>query len=149
MTTEIRNALFDRNNTVPINQQEFDALLGYFLKRGFERLSATEISGLLIQQAYQDNIKVFTLIDTLKGTSDVELNRLISGIINSSKSKTSKLSVIPTQKQVSYDLRNVESFQEIGTRFIETEIEVFVPTEFIDDQPYVKPGYVNPGYVEE
>lgn len=149
MTTEIRNNLFNRDNTVPINQQEFDALLGYFLKRGFDRIPATEISGILIEQAYADNVKVFTLIDTLKGTTDVELNTVVSGIINSTKSKTSRLSVIPVKQQVGYDLRNIESYQDIGKKFIETEIEPFKVAEIVDDQPYVEPGYVDAGYVEE
>lgn len=137
------------NNQIATLQNEFDALLGYFLKRGFETVAAREITGLLIEQADRENVKVFTIIDSLKGLQDVKLNQAVANIINSSKRRSSILGFKIQSSIDQYDLRNIESLEQIGKKFIETEIEPFVVTEIIDDQPYVEPGYVDVGYVEE
>ena len=49
------------------NASEVDAVIGYFLKRGFEKLSAINTASVLLQQAQIDDVPVFQLLDTLQG----------------------------------------------------------------------------------
>ena len=75
--------------STPINSNEFDALVGYFKKRGFEDIPSREISGIFIQKASSDNIPVFRLVDTLKGLNPIELNTIITQVINSDRLRSS------------------------------------------------------------
>jgi hypothetical protein len=70
---------------------EIDAVVGFFLKRGFEEQSARSTSIVLLNQAKIDNVKVFQLVDTLKGLTDVQLSQVVSEILNQSREKTSSL----------------------------------------------------------
>jgi len=71
------------------NANEIDAVVGYFLKRGFDKVAATNTASIILQQAAVDNISVFQLIDTLKGATDVQLSNVIAQILNINRSKTS------------------------------------------------------------
>lgn len=95
-TTDSSDAVkkfFDTYNreTVSYNSNEVDAVIGYFLKRGFEQTSAINTAGVLLQQAKVDNISVQKLIDTLDGLTDVRLSNAVGIILNINRPKTSQL----------------------------------------------------------
>ena len=48
------------------------------------------MSGLL-QQAQQEDVPVFKIIDTLRGLDDVQLSNVVSQILNINREKTSTL----------------------------------------------------------
>lgn len=70
---------------------EIDSVVGFFLKRGFEEQSARSTAIVLLNQAKLDNVRVFQLVDTLKGLTDVQLSQVVSEILNQSRQKTSAL----------------------------------------------------------
>lgn len=84
---------FDRyyKQEVNYNASEVDAVIGYFLKRGFDEVAATNTAIVLLQQAKLDQINVYKLIDTLKGFNDVQLSGIVTQILNDSRNKTSAL----------------------------------------------------------
>jgi hypothetical protein len=69
---------FDRYYTNPISYttEEVDAVIGYFQKRGFDETAAINTAVVLLQQSKIDGLKVFELLDTLKGTTDVQLSNI-------------------------------------------------------------------------
>jgi len=71
--------------------EEVDAAVGYFLSRGFEKLAATNTAVVLLQQAQQEDVPVFKIIDTLRGLDDVQLSNVVSQILNINREKTSTL----------------------------------------------------------
>jgi hypothetical protein len=89
---EVRS-FFDRfyktQVTFPTNQ--IDAVVGYFLKRGFDETAAKSTAIVLLNRAKIDNVQVFKLIDTLQGLSDVQLSAIVTEILNSYREKTSML----------------------------------------------------------
>jgi hypothetical protein len=91
---------FDRyyDKTVNYNANEVDAVIAYFLKRGFDEVAAINTSVVLLQQAKLDQINVYKLIDTLKGFNDVQLSNVVTQILNDNRNKTSALGykVAPT-----------------------------------------------------
>jgi glycyl-tRNA synthetase alpha subunit len=89
------------------NPSEVDAVVGYFLKRGFDQTAAINTATVLLQQSYLDGIKVFQLIDTLKGLTDVQLNDLIAQIINLTRSKCSTIGYRINSQQGLFDQRNI------------------------------------------
>jgi hypothetical protein len=84
---------FDRyyDKTVNYNANEVDAVIGYFLKRGFDEVAAINTAVVLLQQAKLDQVNVYKLIDTLKGFNDVQLSNVVTQILNDNRNKTSAL----------------------------------------------------------
>ena len=60
---EFFDKFFLRQITFPSNQ--IDAVLGFFLKRGFDESASRSTGIVLLNQARIDNVNVFQLIDTL------------------------------------------------------------------------------------
>jgi hypothetical protein len=71
---------FQHQVTFPSNQ--IDAVLGYFLKRGFDEEAAKSTSIVLLNQSRIENIPVFQLLDTLKGLTDAQLSQVITEVLN-------------------------------------------------------------------
>jgi hypothetical protein len=131
---------FDRFYDKPVNYNanEVDAVIAYFLKRGFGEVAAINTSVVLLQQAKQDKINVYKLIDTLKGINDIQLSNIVTQILNDNRNKTSTLGFRVQDRGTLLERRNV-----IIPNAPEEEI--------IQDPPisdYIQPGYVQRGYVE-
>jgi hypothetical protein len=84
---------FDRyyDKTVNYNANEVDAVIAYFLKRGFDEVAAINTAVVLLQQAKLDQVNVYKLIDTLKGFNEVQLSNIVTQILNDNRNKTSAL----------------------------------------------------------
>ena len=84
---------FDTYNreSFSFSSNEVDAVIGYFLKRGFERVSAINTAAVLLEQAKKDNFSVQKLIDTLDGLTDVKLSNAVGTILNINRPKSSQL----------------------------------------------------------
>ena len=105
---EVR-ALFDKfflhQITFPSNQ--IDAVLGFFLKRGFDDEAARSTGIVLLNQARLDNVNVFELIDTLKGLTDVQLAKVVTEVLNSYREQTSTLGYKVMSLTETYESRNI------------------------------------------
>jgi len=102
---EFFNKYFVEPISYPANQ--VDAVVGYFEKRGFDATSATGVATVLLQQAKIDNVNVFTLLDTLKGISDVQLSQVVAEILNYNRSKISTLGYKITSVSDRTESRNI------------------------------------------
>jgi hypothetical protein len=91
--------------TFPSNQ--IDAVLGFFLKRGFDEEAARSTGIVLLNQARIDNVSVFELIDTLKGLTDVQLAKVVAQVLNSYREQTSTLGYKVMSIVDTYESRNV------------------------------------------
>jgi hypothetical protein len=89
----------------PSNQ--IDAVLGFFLKRGFDQDSARSTSIVLLNQARIDNVNVFALLDTLKALTDVQLSQVVAQVLNAYREKVSVLGYRVATVADSYESRNI------------------------------------------
>lgn len=89
------------------NASEVDAVIGYFLKRDFDKLAAINTSSVILQQASIDEVPVFELLDTLNGIDDVQLNNVLAQILNQNRQKTSMLGFRSKSEQELFDQRNI------------------------------------------
>jgi len=106
LTPEYFNNFYDIE--ISYNPGEVDAVIGYFLKRGFDKTAAINTASVLLQQAKIDELNVQRLIDTLKGVTDVQLSLIVAQILNFNRSKTSVLGFRDeTNQQQLFDQRNV------------------------------------------
>ena len=108
-TDEKIKDFFDRYYVKKISYaaNEVDAVVGFFLKRGFEQVSANIIASVLLQQAKVDEVNVFKLIDTLSGLNEVQISSLIAEILNNNRNKTSTIGYKKQNELQLFETRNI------------------------------------------
>jgi len=93
--------------TLEFAANDFDAVYGFFTKRGFDDVAARTVAQILLSQAKIENVKVFKLLDTLSGYNKTELSTLIIKIINASRDVTSRIGNKKQQTRNAFDIRNI------------------------------------------
>ena len=101
----IFNKYFTESISFPSNQ--VDAVIGFFESRNFDRVSAQTLGTILMQQARIDDVKVFELLDTLKGIDSIQLSALVTEILNYNRSKISTLGYRIDSSNDKLEKRNV------------------------------------------
>jgi len=95
------------NDTISFPSNDVDAVIGYFESRGFDRTASISTATVILQQAKIDGVKVFALLDTLKGMSDVQLSYIVTEILNHNRSNTSSLGYKVDNKEDLSEKRNI------------------------------------------
>jgi hypothetical protein len=96
---------FQHQITFPTNQ--IDAVVGHFLKRGFDEVAAKSTAIVLLTQSRIENVNVFQLIDTLNGVSDQQLSLVVAEVLNVYREKTSSLGFKSDTLVENYESRNI------------------------------------------
>lgn len=104
-TTEFFDKYFTKKISFPTN--EVDAVIGFFLKRGFDKTAAQSTSTVLLEQAKIDNVNIFTLLDTLKGLNEVQLSTVVAEVLNYSRDSTSSVGFKRTATVDKIEKRNI------------------------------------------
>lgn len=86
---------------------DVDSVVGFFTKRGFDIQAATSTAVVLLQQAKLDKVKIFKLLDTLRGLNDVQLSALIAEILNYNRDKISTLGYRALPETDTTEARNI------------------------------------------
>lgn len=86
---------------------EVDAVYNFFTKRNFDEQAARAVSSILLEQAKLDNIKVFKLLDTLKGLSKIQLSAIVTEILNYKRPRSSTLGYRVENQGFLNELRNI------------------------------------------
>jgi len=102
---EFYNKFFTESISYSANQ--VDSVVGFFQKRGFDESSATGVATVLLQQAKIDEVNVFTLLDTLKGLTDIQISGLVGEIVNYNRSKVSVVGFKNADSVEKQETRNV------------------------------------------
>lgn len=95
------------NNQLTFPAAEIDAVIGFFVKRGFDQSSASSTAIILLTQARAENVSVFTLVDKLKGVTDVQLTQVIAQVLNAYREKTSLLGYKTEIQTDTFESRNI------------------------------------------
>lgn len=105
---EIR-LFFDRYYTKPINLSDNDlnSIVSFFESRGFDKSSAVAVSITLLNQAKLDNVKVYKLLDTLKGYQELQLSAVVAEVLNYNRKKTSAVGFRRTVVENKLEKRNI------------------------------------------
>ena len=91
------------------NQNELDAAIGFFVKKGFDRQPAEETAYVILQQAKIDSVPSQQILDSLTKASPAQLSELITVVLNANRYKTSRLGVRSTRKTEDFVSRNIIS----------------------------------------
>jgi len=94
-------------NTVSFPAGQIDAVVGFFQKRGFGRSSANSTAIVILNQARNENVQVFSVLDSLKSLTDVQLSQVVAQLLNTSREKTSLLGYRIQPVTDTYESRNI------------------------------------------
>ena len=89
------------------NVGEYDAAIGFFVKRGFTREAAESTAYIILQQAKIDSVSPQQILDQLTVASPVQLSELITIILNANRYKSSRLGVRQTRTTKDTVSRNI------------------------------------------
>jgi hypothetical protein len=105
---EVRN-FFDKfflhQITFPTNQ--IDAVVGFFLKRGFDDSAARSTAIVLLNQSRLENVNPFELLDTLKGLNETQLSKVVTEVLNVYRDRRSALGYTVTTVEETTESRNI------------------------------------------
>jgi hypothetical protein len=91
--------------TFPSNQ--IDAVVGFFLKRGFDDQAARSTSIVLLNQSKLENVNPFKLLDSLKGLTDAQLSSVVTEVLNVYRDRRSSLGYKLTVLEETTESRNI------------------------------------------
>ena len=86
---------------------EYDAVIAFFVKRGFKRESAESTAYVIMAQAKIDSVKPQELLDKLSYASPAQLSEIITIILNANRYKSSRLGVRQTLNTKDTVSRNI------------------------------------------
>ena len=78
------------------NAGEYDAVIAFFVKRGFKREAAESTAYVIMAQAKIDDVKPQVILDKLTTASPAQLSEVITIILNANRYKSSRLGVRQT-----------------------------------------------------
>ncbi len=91
------------------NANDYDATVGFFVKRGFDRQPAEETAYIILKQSKIDSVPVAKILDLLTNASPVQLSELVTAILNVNRFKTSRLGVRNTKTSKDVVYRNIKA----------------------------------------
>ena len=97
----------DYQEEFQFNVGEYDAAIGFFVKRGFSRIAAESTAYIILQQAKIDSVSPQQILDQLTVASPVQLSELITIILNANRYKSSRLGVRQTRTTKDTVSRNI------------------------------------------
>ncbi len=89
------------------NVGEYDAVIAFFVKRGFKRESAESTAYVIMAQAKIDNVRPQEILDKLTYATEAELSEIITIILNANRYKSSRLGVRQTLATKDIVSRNI------------------------------------------
>ena len=86
---------------------DYDAAIGFFVKRGFARASAESTAYVILAQAKIDNVNPQEVLDKLGHATEIQLSEIITIILNANRYKASRLGVRQTLTTTETVSRNI------------------------------------------
>jgi|TARA_R110000803_G_scaffold52619_1_gene108241 hypothetical protein len=103
--TQLFNNYFTK--TLSFGSNEVDAVVGFFESRNFGNAAAISTATVILNQAKLDNVKVFELLDTLKGLNELQLSAVVTEVLNYNRLRTSVLGYKITEPTEQIERRNI------------------------------------------
>jgi hypothetical protein len=70
---------------------DVSAAIAFFESKGFDRDAAITVASVILEQAKADQLPVYSILESIKGFNSLELNALVTEILNNNRPRTSTL----------------------------------------------------------
>lgn len=86
-------AFYDEYYAKPLSypSNDVDAVVGFFESKKFDKSAAVAVASILLKQAKLDGVKVFEIIDTLKGLNGLQLSSVVTEVMNANRDRVSTI----------------------------------------------------------
>lgn len=81
------------NGETGFTSNEVSASIGFFQSKGFAIEAAIPTAMVLLTKAKEDGQPVFEILDTLLGSSDIQISTIVARVLNENRPNSSKLGV--------------------------------------------------------
>lgn len=99
------NKYYTTEISYPAN--EIDAVVSFFTKRGFDKTPAISVATAILQQAKNESVPVFEVLDTLTGLDSVQISAVVAQVVNLNRPITSVVGLRSENQIKSLDYRNI------------------------------------------
>lgn len=86
----ITSQLLSTNNYT-YSPNDYDVTLAFFNKAGFNKDTSIMVTTLLLQQAKNEGINIFSILDTFSNYTNLQLNSFVGNILNNNRDPISIL----------------------------------------------------------
>ena len=91
------------------NANDYDTTVSFFVKKGFDRQPAEETAYVILQQAKIDSVPVTQILDILNKADAIQLNELLTVVLNANRYKSSRLGVRSARTSRDIVSRNIKA----------------------------------------
>ena len=91
------------------NANDYDTTVSFFVTRGFDRQPAEETAYVILQQAKIDSVPVTQILDILNKADAIQLNELLTVVLNANRYKSSRLGVRSARTSRDIVSRNIKA----------------------------------------
>ena len=96
------------DDRLEFNASEYDAVVGFFEGKDYDRQAAESLAYIILRQAKIDNVPVFEILQSLSKVAPVTLSQLVTEILNSNRYKTSVLGFRNERTTLDHITRNIK-----------------------------------------
>ena len=97
------------DDRLEFNASEYDAVVGFFEGKDYDRQAAESLAYIILRQAKIDNVPVFEILQSLSKVAPVTLSQLVTEILNSNRYKTSVLGFRNERTTLDHITRNLKA----------------------------------------
>ena len=97
------------DDRLEFNASEYDAVVGFFEGKDYDRQAAESLAYIILRQAKIDNVPVFEILQSLSKVAPVTLSQLVTEILNSNRYKTSVLGLRNERTTLDHITRNIKA----------------------------------------
>ena len=97
------------DDRLEFNASEYDAVVGFFEGKDYDRQAAESLAYIILRQAKIDNVPVFEILQSLSKVAPVTLSQLVTEILNSNRYKTSVLGFRNERTTLDHITRNIKA----------------------------------------
>ena len=91
------------------NANDYDTTVSFFVKKVFDRQPAEETAYVILQQAKIDSVPVTQILDILNKADAIQLNELLTVVLNANRYKSSRLGVRSARTSRDIVSRNIKA----------------------------------------
>ena len=97
------------NDRLEFSAAEYDAVVGFFEGKEYDRQAAESLAYIILRQAKIDNVPVFQILQSLSKVAPITLSQLVTEILNSNRYKTSVLGFRNERTTLDHITRNIKA----------------------------------------
>ena len=100
--------IYNSTASVSLSPSEYDAIMNFFIKKGYSKELASSATVILVSAARYSNVEPMKVVSRLNTMNDTQLREFLLLSIGQINSQISTVGKIERNNRISYDSRNIK-----------------------------------------